>query len=216
MNYWMIIEYIFCIGDVFLLFYFTDKFLTRRRVNNKQIFLIILLQALIDYVINQVFGTLDLLGISIIIVSMGLLFKSIFREKLSNIYLLIILGVVMLFGIMETLVVTLIMVIANADIKIILENSIYRVICYLIAKGIIFALVRKFTMKITDKIIRYLKKSQVHQLSFVLGLNTLVLFLVAYFYKHLNIVRGNEKKYVFIVGIGTIIFTILALKIIKK
>lgn len=216
MNYWMIIEYIFCVGDVFLIFYFIDKFFIRRKINNKQIFLIIFLQALIHHGVNQVFGLKEFLGSLIMIAFMGILFKRIFRERLLNIYLLIIFGVIVLICIIEISVDILIMVITNTDIIIILENNTYRVIVYFVTKGIAFILVKKCTIKIINIMIKYFKKTQIYKLSLVLLLNMIAFFLVVYFYRNLNTIRGDEKKYVFIIGIAVIVFTILLLKIIKK
>ncbi|SHK58996.1 sensor histidine kinase [Paramaledivibacter caminithermalis] len=215
MNNWLIINYIFAILDVALMFYFTDKFLTRRKVNNKQILIIILLQIGINYYINHELGTANLLGLVIMVFTTAILFNKIFKERFIYIGLFITLGIV-LSSIVEMLVTILIMFITNKDSTIFFTNNICRISGAITSKIILYLLIKQLGQKIKYKIANYFKKTQIYQLLFVLVLNIIVIFSAIYFYKNTNVIRGNEKRHIAILSVGIIMFTIAILEITKK
>ncbi|MCG8541518.1 MAG: GHKL domain-containing protein [Clostridia bacterium] len=197
------------------MFYFVGQFLIRKKVDNKQIFLIIFLQSLVNYYINSKIGVVTLLGLVIMVFTTGILFRIIFKEKLVNIYLLIILGIVILV-LVEMLVIILIKLTTKADPKSFLTSNIYRIAGGSISKIILYILIRWLARKIRYKIINYFEKKQIYELMFVLMLNIIVVFLGIWIYKNTNIIKGNKEIYIVTLFIGIIIFTILILRITKQ
>lgn len=215
MNNWIVIDYFFGIVDSFLLFYFTDKFLTRKEVNSRQIVLVIFIQAIINYYINNELGVANLLGLVIMIMAIVMLFSSIFREKFINIAFIVIVGVV-LISVIEILVVTLIMFVTNTESTMFFSNNIYRITGGTLSKITLYLVIKNLVEKIRFKAVNHFNKIQVYQLIFVLGLNIIAIFLAIWFYKNTYIIKGNEKRYITILSVGIIIFTIAMLSITKK
>jgi signal transduction histidine kinase len=215
MNNWLIIDYIFDILDVVLVFYFSDKFLTRRKIKNKLICIIILLQSGINYYINHGLGIATLLGLVIMVVTTIVLFKIVFKERSIYICLFIILGIV-LSSIVEILVTISIMLITNRDSTIFFTNSIYRITGAITSKIILYLFIKQLGKGIRYKIANYFEKTQIYQLLFVLVLNMIVIFSAIYFYKNTNVLKGNERRYIALLSVGIVIFTTVILKIIKK
>ncbi len=207
--------YILYMIDVFLMFYFVGQFLTIKKVDNKQIFLILFLQSLANYYIDSKIGTASLLGLVIMVFITGFLFTIILKEKLLNIYLLIILGVVILV-LLEILVIILIIFITKVDFELFLANNVYRIAAGIISKLTLYIFIRWSSRRIEYKIINYFEKKQICELIFILILNIIVVFLGIWSYKNTNVIEGDKEIYVFTLYVGVIMFTILILRAVEK
>ncbi|SKC89083.1 sensor histidine kinase [Maledivibacter halophilus] len=215
MDIWLIEDYVFAVLDVSLILYFTDKFLTRKREKNKLILLMIILQAGINYHINQELGFASLQGLLIMIATTSMIFKGIFKQNFVYVFFFVILGIV-LISLVEIIITILIIFITNKNYEIFFNKSMYRIIGGITSKTALYLIIKELALKIKYKIGKYFKKTQIYQLLFVLFLNIIMIFSAIYFYKNSDLIKVSEKRYIVILSMLIIIFTILILKIIKS
>lgn len=213
MGKWQLLEFIFSLVDVGLVFYFTWTFLNRKNIIKKHVILVVFLQATVNLFINEIFGLASLYGVILLILSTGFFFRFILKESMLLMWLLIIFALIVNF-IVEMSVVSLALFIIEKPPQIFYETTVFRLLGALLSKMIYFLIIRYFISKIRFDI--RMKKSMIYQIYLLLVPNVIIIFLAIWVQRYIDIFPIKSTQYIMIITITVVLFTIGMLGIIKK
>lgn len=208
-----LLEIGFNLIDVSLIAYFTWRVLKINKINLYISIPLILLQTFINMFINIKYGIASLPGLFIMIVTTGIIFKIIFKEKMINIYMCIIVGLILMF-VCELICSAILLITINSSTAVFFTNTIYRMVGAIISKILSLLVIVKITDKI--KFSTCFDKSQTYRMFLLCIFNIIIVFAAFLFYKYTYIFKGTEKTYIFSIIVCVMILTILIANIIQR
>lgn len=214
MNIKYLIEFIFNLIDVSLLFYFVSKFIKLEKLDYKKIFMIILVQSTINMVVNVYFGISSLKGLFIMILSTGIIFRIIYKKNILDIYFIIVIGLTFMF-ICELLGSSFIIFSTGNHPIIFYNHNIFRIVGAVVSKLLFLLVIWKMIKKIRIDINNF-KKSKFYTIFILCIFNIIIIFLGFLFFKYTNITKGKEGFYIGIMISSILLFNLLLLSLLKK
>lgn len=213
MSDWHLLEFLFNVIDVGLIFYFTWILLKKRKITNIHLLFIILFQAILNTSINHYFGIASLSGLILMLISTGLLFKIVLKQSILLIWLYVILGLMLNF-IIEMSVISISIFIIGKSPQIFYESTTARLLGTILSKTTYYLISRYLITRI--KINNPINKSIIYQIYLLLIPNLVIIFLGIWFQRYINIFHINSKQYIMMITITVILFTAGMVSIIRK
>ncbi|WP_192929700.1 sensor histidine kinase [Alkaliphilus serpentinus] len=198
--------------DLLLLFVFFVYLFKEKPIFKKGMILIIIL-GLANTFVNQYLGLGSLLGFFIMVVITGWIFIVLFRKKPIFTYLILLVGLILIF-IGELVAVNLIVFIFHISPEKLYHINIYRILAIILAK--LGCLVLMLILLKSINIRKYQNGKLVYPLSLILIFNVIIIYMTFILYKNM---RPNDNlDYVSILGMasGAVIFTWLVFMIMRK
>ncbi|MGB7603954.1 MAG: GHKL domain-containing protein [Lutisporaceae bacterium] len=207
----MLLDFLIGALDVTLILLFVKKFLRNVNTDWKRTFIVILLQAIINYTLGEILGNGNPVGLMVLIITTGILYKLIFRENLFGIFMFIFLALILMFvaeGI-AILIVYLLGVMPNE----IHTQILPKILAVSISKSIYFVIVSHFIPKI--KFSKSINRTVLYQILLVCVFNIIIILIALWFYQNLEVLssKGNSANYIVYTTIGAIIFSLCILGI---
>lgn len=196
MNNWIVIEYLINFMEVSIIFYFIMIVLGRTDATFKKAILPIIIQALFNSYANYTFGIASLMGLTLILISLGIMHFILLRENIFTIYLLIILAI-LVNSLIELLVANLLIFIPRINPQLFYRYTIYRFIGVILSKFTLFMLIKYGISKLN--ISKYLDNTGLYQLYLLFIPNIIIIFVALWFYKYAHAIDMPFKLYITII-----------------
>jgi hypothetical protein len=209
----LILGYVVTFIDAALLLYFVSISLKNMKAGWKSIVFSLLLITIINSSAGAVFGDGTALASIVMIASTGIIYKLIFNEKLFNIFLVFLMGILLMF-VSEAIAILSILPF-GIEPNHIHNNFNALLIAGFISKTTFFILVKFLLPRI--KFARKINKMISYQLMQICIFNTIIIFMSFWFYRHTDmpLIRDNKNLYIVLTTLGAMIFSIGILSITR-
>ncbi len=209
----MTLECLTTIIDVSLVLFFVKRFLRDANTDRKRTYFVVIAQSIINTAIGYIFGSGAAVGLVVMILTTGILYKLIFKENIFSIYMYIFLAMILTFvteGI-GVLVVYLLGMTPNE----IHTQILPKIIGVSISKSLYFIIVWYFIPKLKFK--KSINRTALYQIILVCVFNIIIILMALWFYRNLELLslKVNSTSYIVYTTIGAIIFSVCILEITK-
>lgn len=180
--------------DVSLLYYYVKVIHREKVVNNKYTLLWILVIVLLNTFVNNLLGLANLIGFMLILILMSFIFMLIFKKKFLNIFIVLLIGMVVMFA-LELVTVNIIIYIFKLPPSLILELNIFRILAIAVAKCSFFLVIHYWIRKIP--FFSYIQTNKNLPIAFIFLFNATIIYVAFVLYKgysNLVVVLNNGMK----------------------
>ncbi len=209
----VIANFITNIIDVNILFYYLKTFLKGKKVDNKYVFVYLFIIILFNTLVNSFLGLASVIGFMLILILMSFAFSLIFKETYLNIFIMLLIGMVVMFA-LELATVNIIVYVFRLPPSLILELNIYRFLAIIIAKGGFFLTTHYWIKKIS--FLSYVRSKKSLSIAFVFLFNAIIIYMAFILYRYIRVSTYMDYIVFFILTLCAIIFSWLIYGFIKK
>jgi len=190
-----------------------SKVFGNENFKRSKVYSIILLLAVINTLINNVFGLANLLGFIFIILFMALGFKLLFKKDILTIVFTLLIGVVFMF-ILELVVGYIFVYMFNLSPTKLLELSILRILAIFLSKVSFLLLIWFGIYRIP--LIGYIKNKSKTPIVFIAVFNIIIIYMTFTLYNYMDGSSTHEYLVLFTVTVGAIVFSWFIYLFVKK
>ncbi|MDF2840442.1 MAG: histidine kinase [Clostridia bacterium] len=208
-----ILNYTITIIDATLLLYFVSRFLKNMNANKKMIILSVALISFINIALGYVSGDGNPFTSIMMLVSTGIIYKLVFKEKIVNIYMYFFLGVLLMF-VAEAITILVVLPFGITP-NMMHENFQALFIAGLISKLVYFVIVRYFLPKL--KLFKGISKTLVYQILLICMFNLIIIFMAFWFYKNsqMVLIKEHGNEYIVLTTLGALVFSVGILSVTR-
>ncbi|WP_352418347.1 GHKL domain-containing protein [Proteiniborus sp.] len=199
--------------DVSLLYYYVKVIHREKVVNNKYTLLWILVIVLLNTFVNNLLGLANLIGFMLILILMSFIFMLIFKKKFLNIFIVLLIGMVVMFA-LELVTVNIIIYIFKLPPSLILELNIFRILAIAVAKCSFFLVIHYWIRKIP--FFSYIQTNKNLPIAFIFLFNATIIYVAFVLYKYIEISNYMDYIIFFILTLCAHIFSWLIYIFTKK
>lgn len=199
--------------DVSLLYYYVKVIHREKVVNNKYTLLWILVIVLLNTFVNNLLGLANLIGFMLILILMSFIFMLIFKKKFLNIFIVLLIGMVVMFA-LELVTVNIIIYIFKLPPSLILELNIFRILAIAVAKCSFFLVIHYWIRKIP--FFSYIQTNKNLPIAFIFLFNAIIIYVAFVLYKYIEISNYMDYIIFFILTLCAHIFSWLIYIFTKK
>lgn len=209
----MVLDYAISAIDVALILFFTTRFLRKFNTDWKRILIIIIAQTCINNFLGAALGDGNPLGLLLMIITTGMLYKLIFSEGIFVTYAFIFLALILMF-VAEGIAVLILYLfgIMPTDMH---TQTLPMMLGAIISKALYFVLVWHFIPRL--KLYKSVRKTILYQIMLVCFFNIIIILIAFWFYKNAGTlsITGHSTNYIVLTTLGAIVFSLGILGITK-
>ncbi|WIV11587.1 sensor histidine kinase [Proteiniborus sp. MB09-C3] len=199
--------------DVNILYYYMKAFVKGKKSNNKYVLLWLFIIVLLNTFVNSFFGLASFIGFILILISMSFVFFLIFKETFLNIFIMLLIGMVLMFA-LELAAANLIIYIFRLSPSLILELNIYRILAIAIAKGSFLLTVHYWIRK--TSFFSYIRNKKSLPIAFIFLFNAIIIYMAFILYRYIRVSTYMDYIFFFLFTLCAILFSWLIYIFTKK
>lgn len=199
--------------DVYMLYFYLKVSFGGEKTNKKYILIGLCILVVFNTMVNSVLGLANFIGFILIILLMSSIFSLIFKDKFLNIFIMLLIGIVIMF-VLELVTVNLVIYLFKLSPSRILELNVYRFLAIFIAKGSFFLIVRYWISK--TPLISYIQNKRSLPIAFIFLFNSIIIYMTFILYKYVKISTYMDYIIFFVLTLCAIFFSWLIYVFTKK
>lgn len=187
-----------------MLYFFLKASFEGEKAKKKNVLVGIFVLVAFNTFVNSIIGLANFIGFILMLILMSFIFSLIFKKKILNVSIMLLIGIVVMF-ILELVTVNLIMYFFKLSPSRILELNFYRLLAIIVAKGSFFIIIQYWTFK--TPLLSYIRNIKSLPIAFIFLFNVIIIYMAFILYKYIEINTSIDYIIFFILTLCAISFS---------